>query len=626
MRPDPLRVSWSGRVVEGARAIVSTWLPAPCGRCGVVIQPTDRWVVGHIKSRHAYPELTLDVTNWQPEHKTCSDRSSGEAIVERVRRELGADFPGETAGTRAPALPVSPPGVGGDLPSQPALPITLPFPTGRPMEVRFDLEWSPEALAEHEWLKPFLDVPADASPPLFMSRPPADAIGSYGPDAIEWIEGELNLTLRWWQRLAITRQLEYRHDGSLCASEYIESAPRRAGKSVRMRGVALWRMADPLRLFGEPQLVMHTGSDMAICREIQRGAWRWAETNWGKDAVTKANGKESIESPEGNRWLVRSQEGVYGYDVTLGLIDEGWNVKPDTVSEGIEPATLERIMPQIILTSTAHRRATSLMRGRIATALAVDDPSTVLIVWAAPAGSEPGDPAVWRAASPHWSEDRRKLIERKYEAALAGQSDPQADDPDPLAGFTSQYLNVWRLTERQLDRGDPLVEQDPWDALAVGDLPADAPTAAAIESWFGQGVALALAWRVDDDVIVRVTDHPTREHAAAALRATGYRRRVTIGADMLDDPAFRRLSTTKGTGSAGAAAGRLAALITEQAFLHAGDVLTEQVLEARTTAGADGRRLVSKGRGDAIKAAVWAIEAARGAAATRITRFITANA
>jgi hypothetical protein len=53
--------------------------------------------------------------------------------------------------------------------------------------------------------------------------------------------------------------------------------------------------------------------------------------------------------------------------------------------------------------------------------------------------------STWRAASPHWSEDRRSLIGRKYAAAAAGQDEPEFDDPDPVRGWAAQYLNVWPL-------------------------------------------------------------------------------------------------------------------------------------------------------------------------------------
>lgn len=327
-----------------------------------------------------------------------------------------------------------------------------------------DLGWDPARLGTFGWLGPYLVVPGDASPPLAMTPPPDDAVGSYGADAVAWIERTQRIKLRWWQALAITRQLEHREDGSLCHRVVLESAPRRAGKSVRVRGIALWRMAHP-DLFGEVQTVIHTGSDVAICREIQRGAWRWSEEVAGW-TVSRSNGKEAVETPTGDRWLVRAQQAVYGYDCCFGIVDEGWNVSPDTVSEGLEPATLERLSPQLHLTSTAHRRATSLMRSRLRVALAGED-KDLLLLWAAPAGSDPGDPAVWRAASPHWSEDRRRMIADKYAKALAGKADPQVDDPDPMAGFTAQYLNIWPLREAP----DTAIDPQRWQAcLDPGEL------------------------------------------------------------------------------------------------------------------------------------------------------------
>ena len=308
------------------------------------------------------------------------------------------------------------------------------------MEVREDLRWDPEVLAAYEWLRPFLDVPEDANPPLAMTTPPADAVGSYGAQCLSWMAEELGITARWWQALAITRQLEHRADGSLCWREIDESAPRRSGKSVRLRGVSSWRLRHGPGLFGERQEIVHTGSDLAVCRKVQKDAWRWAER--AGFIVTRGNGKEAVETAAGDTWLVRAQAACYGWDTTLGLVDEGWDVLPDTVTEGLEPSLLERSSPQLHLTSTAHRRATSLMRTRLTAALSGDDAEVLVLLWGALPQDDPGDPEVWRKASPHWTEARRRMIEKKYAAALAGEADPEFDDPDPMAGFTSQYLNI----------------------------------------------------------------------------------------------------------------------------------------------------------------------------------------
>lgn len=489
--------------------------------------------------------------------------------------------------------------------------LSLPPAETADLVVRSELAWDPDRLAVYAWLAPILAVPDDAAPPLAMSLPPEDATGSYGPAACAWIEETQRIRLRWWQVLALTRQLEHRADGSLCHRVVVESAPRRAGKSVRVRGLALWRMAHP-EVFGEVQTIIHTGSDVAICREIQRGAWRWAEEDAGWK-VSRANGKEAVETPDGDRWLTRAQTAVYGYDCCLGIVDEGWNVSPDTVSEGLEPATLERLSPQLHLTSTAHRKASSLMRTRLQVALTAEDPDTLLLLWAAPAGADAGDPEVWRAASPHWSEDRRRMIADKYAKALAGEADPQADDVDPMAGFEAQYLNIWRLRPASVERGDPAVSEEDWAALVV-ELPDGPPAAAAVESWFSDGVALALAWRVDGRVVVSVLDLTDLSNVRQALKAVGFRRRAKVGASLLDDPALAGLRAVKGQGRTGAAVAELRRLLDEGVLLHdGGDLLTEQVLAARTTPGADGPRMVSTGAADAIKAAVWAATEARRA-------------
>jgi hypothetical protein len=442
-----------------------------------------------------------------------------------------------------------------------------------------------------------------------MSPPPADAVGSHGAEAVAWIEATQGITLRWWQALAITRQLEHRADGTLCHRSVVESTPRRAGKSVRIRSLALWRLAHA-EMFGEPQVIIHTGSDVAICREIQRGAWRWAEKS-GWD-VSRANGKEGVETPAGDRWLVRAQRAVYGYDVCLGFIDEGWDVDPDTVSEGLEPAIIERSSPQIHLTSTAHRRATSLMRTSLLHAFTTDDPTTLLLLWGARPGSDPADPAAWRRASPHWSEDRHRMIATKYEKALAGEDDPELDDPDPMRGFEAQYLNVWRLRERR-EKGQPVVSEEAWAALGA-DVPDRTPDAVAVEDWYTEGVNVARAWHVDGRAVVSVTTYRDVADAAEAVDLAGVRRPVLAGASLCLDPAWKAagVRTEPQKGTVRRAVEDLGGLLRDGVLAHDGGAeLAAQVLALRVSPGVDGPRLQSTAPAGGVKAAVWAALAAR---------------
>lgn len=598
---------WSGNAVMRARAVVQGWLPAPCGcGCGRVVDGTEPWVVGHARPRGAYPELTWVQSNWRPELRTCSDASGQRGVVEKAKREalasVGADLPRGAGGAEPRLLPAHTLGA-----------------TGRPMELRGELTWASLGTSSPDWLTPFLDVPVDASPPLAVSPVHDDAVGSYGAAAVEWMEANLladngrPLRLRWWQRLALALQLQHRDDGSLCFRTVIESAPRRSGKSVRLRSVALWRLAVGADLFHEPQLVLHSGKDLQIVREVMKKSWRWALAREGWD-VRRGAGQEEVSSGDGeNRWLVRAQDACYGYDVGMALADESWGIPAHVIEEAIEPAMLERESPQLVMTTTAHRRSTTLMRRRISAALAADDNETLLLLWGARPQDDPADPATWRAASPHWSEDRRRVIAGKWAAALSGEgADLEADEPDPMQAFLAQYLNVWRLDAAPVTRGDELVTEDDWNALATARPPGP-PDAAAVESWFSRGVSVALAWGLGSEAVVSVSDHPDLASARTALTASGFAGRATVGESLLDDPALKGLRAVKGRGAPVAAARELSRLVAEGGLSHdGGEHLTGQVLGARTREAPAGPALVSKGRADALKAAAWAAASARG--------------
>lgn len=592
---------WGGRAVTEARAWMATRLPAPCGRCSKAVTIEDEWVVGHIKSRAAYPELTWEPSNWHPEHKACSEGTGTAAIIEKAKRQ---------ALVEAGVFPHAP-GAG----QPPILPAHTHGALDEPLVTRDDLTWDNLCRNAPTWLKPYLDIPEDAAPPLWVSPVHPDAVGSYGPDAIEWMEANLKergrpLRFRWWQRLAIVLQLQHRADGSLCFRVILESGPRRIGKSVRLRGMALWRLEHGADLFEDEQLVLHTGKDLAIVREIMRKAWPWADArdDW---SIKKGMTEPEVARDVVNRWVARSQDSTTGYDACLVLVDEAWDVKPANIDDDVEPTMLERQSPQLLLTSTAHRRATSLMRGRIIDTLAVDDGETLLLLWGAPAGAEIGSPNVWRAASPHWSDDRAKMMASKHAKAMAGEADPEADDPDPIEGFKAQYLNMWHLGQRRRLKGRPLIEAAEWSALIV-PIVATKPTAVAVESWFGEAVSVALSWLVDSKPVTTVFEAENLAAAVEAIEDTGYVGTLLVGASLAEDPALKHKRKKVMKGRVGSIVAELDRMLREDAFRHDGaELLRDQVLAIRTLAAADGSRLASNERADAVKAATWAATAAR---------------
>lgn len=619
-QPTQPRDPWNGRNVQRARAHVANQLPRDCPHCHKPITHDDDWIVGHTQPRWAHPERILDPTNWRPEHRKCSDRS-GPAERARIRRAAQAAVAAGLVTLDAEAPPVLAQGGrrGSPAPARTHTPGRGTVARQNPREGPLAALSRPNDLSGCPWLSDLLKVPENAAWPRYMTPPHPDAVGSYGPAAVEWMESALTerrrpLRLRWWQRLAIYRQLEHDADGALCWQVVVESTSRRSGKSLRLRAIALWRMAFGEELFEPEQLVVHTGKDLAIVREVMRKAWIWTDTaeGWAK--------KQGMTEPEVsfgvNRWIARSKDATTGYDACLALVDEAWDVKPGSIDDDLEPSMLERVSPQILLTSTAHRRATSLMRRRIAGAVSGmgEDFSTLLLLWGAPRDAPIGDPATWRAASPHWSPEREALIRSKFERAMRGEADPEADDPDPIEGFRAQYLNVWPEGKAAAPKGDAAVDPAVWASLA-GSAGSGRPDVVAVESWFADGVSVAAAWS-GSRVAVSCRSFRSVEEAAGWVDGLAPAA-LLVGKSLAGDPRWEGCEPVGGTTRQ--AVVDLRRLVDERRFTQDGDgEVARQVEALRVAAGADGPRVVSKDRADAVKAVAWAVARASEYAPFRI--------
>jgi hypothetical protein len=114
-------------------------------------------------------------------------------------------------------------------------------------------------------------------------------------------------------------------------------------------------------------------------------------------------------------------------------------------------------------------------------------------------------------------------------------------------------------------------------------------------------------------VLVRVSDHRTvAEAARSALSASAPV--LLVGKSLASDPAFAT-STIEPTGSTTKQAiTQLRQYVDDDVLRHDGStVLTSQALALRTLPGADGPRVRSTGRADALKAASWCLDRARQA-------------
>ena len=482
-----------------------------------------------------------------------------------------------------------------------AVPVTEPADSPEPGGIVWD---------GAPWLAELRDVPTSATWPRYMTAPHPAAVGSYGAGALEFLEAEAGIELRWWQRLALVRQLEHDADGLLVWITVLLTTSRQVGKSVLLRGGATWRLhqAD---LFGEEQTIMHTGKDLPVCKEVQRLARQWAK---GRGyPVREQNGNEQITEPRsGSRWMVRGKGSVYGYAVSNGLVDEAWGVAPGVVEDGIEPTLAERRSPQLVLASTAHRSTTILFPTNRAAALEqLDEPaSTLLIEWSAPRDAEIDDPAAWRRASPHWSPGRERLLRERAARVRAGESlDP--DEADPVESFRSQFLNIWPVRTTS-NVGTALLDVERWRTLE-GAAGAPVRVWVAVADNLGRGAGVVAVadvgdgryevdgWTCDDREAaleaarrtIEVLDVPGRLSVEPALVTVAPLADAAVPADLrFGLPLLRELVET----------GRLVHDATPD--------LDTQLGECRVRAVQGGLALATLARSDLVRAAALAVRAA----------------
>lgn len=495
--------------------------------------------------------------------------------------------------------------LGGHVVSQASL-VDVVEPDPVPIE-RFDVPW----------LADLLDVPDDATWPRLMTCPHPRAVGSYGYDVERWIRGRRQRPARWWQALMIRRLFEHDRDGHVVWSLALLTLARQLGKTWLLGNVCGWRHETDL-LDEDERVIVSTAKDVDVSVRMQQWHRSFARRHPDRYHVREVNGQQAIVVKDtGAEWLIRSQAGVYGVTATMATVDEAWKVPAALVDDGIEPTTVEADDAQILLVSTAHRRATALMVGRRASAFAElhTGEGALLVEWSAPPDCALDDRTAWRQASPHWTPKREALIANRLDRALAGES-ADVDEPDPISSFRTQWLNQWPGKRLRLSKGDPLIDVELWDALR-GDV-ADDPDRifVAVEDHAGMGASIAaVCVQADGRLGLDGWHVATWQQALDDLRllqSTHDTFRLTVGASLLVrlPPGIRG---TAGTATLSRSTLPLMReLCAQGALVHdsrQGD-LDEQVATVRVTEAVGGLAVVAGARSDLVRAASWALAAA----------------
>jgi phage terminase large subunit-like protein len=311
-----------------------------------------------------------------------------------------------------------------------------------------------------------------------------------------------------------------------------------------------------------------------------------------------------IGAQDGSQWLIQAANDDLGVSqsVSLGLIDEAWRVRRDVFEQSLEPTGAEAEQSQMYLVSTAgvphSADASDLMpvyRGH-GLAQMFAPQSLLMLEWSAPLGCDIDVPAMWRLASPHWTEARAEIV---------AENRAKAPTAPAVETFGSQWLNQWRVEEVDAD-ADRLVPEQAWGSLYVPAVPVW--SVAAIEAAVGSPPVVALAGTLPDGRVVVSVAQALSVADAAGRCPPGVP--VLAGKSLCGDPALAAAEPRQGTISACLAG--FQRLVSDGVLAHdGGEILGRQLAGVRVVKSATGPRAVSPGRVDAIKAAFWAAESAR---------------
>lgn len=460
------------------------------------------------------------------------------------------------------------------------------------------------------WLVDLLDVPENATWPRFATLPHPDAVGSYGVDLEARSLTDHGVTLRWWTRLVTRLLLQHRADGSLIFGWAVVSTARQSGKTWWLRELAWWRMHSETLFGDEQQMVVHAARSLTPAQDaILPVLLNLIDSPIY--TVTRAQSRFGVFLGWSG-WRVVAVNNAYGQSAACFLIDEAWGVKPSGITEGIEPTIVERASGQLVLTSTAHRRASALMPERRVEAIEqIETPGRGLIVeWSMPAHLDIADRAGWRMASPHWSTAREELMSDALARAERGESiDPE--EPDPIEAFRAQWLNQWPRRSAMAGKGEPLVDHERWLSLEV-DVPRTPSGAAviAIEDYHGNGYGAALVGEIDDGrLLIRTWTFERRHELTDWLSSVVALPTVIAGASLATDRDLLRVTPSvvrHGSTETGMALPLLRELVAADRIRHVGSpALAAQIQALRVRSSTSGLLVASHARDDLVRCAAW---------------------
>jgi hypothetical protein len=268
-----------------------------------------------------------------------------------------------------------------------------------------------------------------------------------------------------WQQYVANVALEVDEaTGELAYRQVVLTVPRQSGKTTLLLAIMVLRAIKFTDVVGKRQNIVYTAQDRLSarkkwtdehCMSLLLAQKRYPEHY--KFRIRKQLGEEAIIYENGSMHglTAPSPRAVHGEFLDLGVIDEAFARRDDSVEQGMKPAMVTRDVPQIWIVSTAGDRTSTYLRkkveaGRQLVELGINS-GVAYFEWSAEPEADPGAEATWYGCMPALG--RTAKVE-------AVRSDFQTMELDE---FRRAYLNQW--SEDALDDWD-VIPKKVWEGLA----------------------------------------------------------------------------------------------------------------------------------------------------------------
>jgi hypothetical protein len=291
---------------------------------------------------------------------------------------------------------------------------------------------------------------ANVCRPLYGT--PRDATRDTLGGAVAAVADQLGVPFMPWQRQVADVAMELDPaTGRLAYREVVLTTPRQSGKTTLELAVLVHRCRTWPR-----SRVLYSAQDRIHARlkwEDDHVATLQRSPFAGEFQVRYQRGDEAIRWHNGSRHGITAPLEKAGHSdvLDLAVADEAWGLEDSRLEQGLSPTMITRPQPQLWVVSTAGTHRSAYLRGKVDRGRAGGAGSVAYFEWSAPEGSDPGDPATWRATMP-------ALGHTVTEPTIAAEFE-RLD----LADFCRAYLNWW---PGEIPADWQVVAEAAWLALA----------------------------------------------------------------------------------------------------------------------------------------------------------------